>query len=195
MIMQAQEKTYYSPEEYLELEINSEERHEYINGEIIVMTGGTPNHNKIAGNLYAALNFGLKRQPYQVFITDQRLWIPNKRIYTYPDVMVVAGELELAEGRKDTITNPVLIAEVLSKSTRNYDQVEKFAAYRTISTFQEYVLIDQYTMHVEHYYKTAPTKWIFSEYDGEEMMLSLSAFSFEISLADIYDKVDFTTSD
>jgi Uma2 family endonuclease len=195
MIMQAQEKRYYSPEEYLELEVNSEERHEYINGEIIVMTGGTPNHNKIAGNLYAALNFGLKRQPYQVFITDQRLWIPNKRIYTYPDVMVVAGELELAEGRKDTITNPVLIAEVLSKSTRNYDQVEKFAAYRTISTFQEYVLIDQYTMHVEHYYKTAPTKWIFSEYDGEEMMLSLSAFLFEISLADIYDKVDFTTSD
>jgi len=193
--MQAQEKRSYSPEEYLELEINSEERHEYINGEIIVMTGGTPNPNKIAGNLYAALNFGLKRQPYQVFITDQRLWIPNKRIYTYPDVMVVAGELELAEGRKDTITNPVLIAEVLSKSTRNYDQVEKFAAYRTISTFQEYVLIDQYTMHVEHYYKTAPTKWIFSEYDGEEMMLSLSAFSFEISLADIYDKVDFTTSD
>jgi Uma2 family endonuclease len=195
MIMQAQEKLYYSPEEYLELEINSEERHEYIDGEIIVMTGGTPNHNKIAGNLYAALNFGLKRQPYQVFITDQRLWVPNKRIHTYPDVMVVAGELELAEGRKDTITNPVLIAEVLSKSTRNYDQVEKFAAYRSISTFQEYVLIDQYTMHVEHYYKTAPTKWIFSEYDGEEMMLLLSTFSFEISLADIYDKVDFTTSD
>ncbi|AFZ14673.1 protein of unknown function DUF820 [Crinalium epipsammum PCC 9333] len=195
MIMQAQEQRYYSPEEYLELEINSEERHEYINGEIIVMTGGTPNHNKIAGNFYAGLNFGLKRQPYQVFITDQRLWIPQRRIYTYPDVMVVAGEIELAEGRKDTITNPVLIAEVLSKSTRNYDQVEKFAAYRTISTFQEYVLIDQYTMHVEHYYKTAPTKWIFSEYDGEEMMLSLSAFSFEISLADIYDKVDFTTSD
>ena len=195
MIMQAQEKRCYSPEEYLELEVNSEERHEYINGEIIVMTGGTPNHNKIAGNFYAGLNFGLKRQPYQVFITDQRLWIPQRRIHTYPDVMVVAGELELAEGRKDTITNPVLIAEVLSKSTRNYDQVEKFAAYRTISTFQEYVLIDQYTMHVEHYYKTAPTKWIFSEYDGEEMMLSLSAFSFEISLADIYDKVDFTTSD
>ena len=195
MIMQAQEKRYYSPEEYLKLEVNSEERHEYINGEIIVMTGGTPNHNKIAGNFYAALNFSLKRQPYQVFITDQRLWIPQRRIYTYPDVMVVAGELELAEGRKDTITNPVLIAEVLSKSTRNYDQVEKFAAYRTIGTFQEYVLIDQYTMHVEHYYKTAPTKWIFSEYDGEEMMLSLSAFSFEISLADIYDKVDFTTSD
>jgi len=195
MIMQAQEKRYYSPEEYLELEVNSEERNEYIDGEIIVKTGGTPNHNQIAGNLSAALNFGLKRQPYQVFVADQRLWIPNKRIHTYPDVMVVAGEIELAEGRKDTITNPVLIAEVLSKSTRNYDQVEKFAAYRTISTFQEYVLIDQYTMHVEHYYKTAPTKWIFSEYDGEEMMLSFSAFSFEISLADIYNKVDFTTSD
>src|SRR4028118_1329739 len=149
MIMQAEDKKIYTPEEYLEFEVNSEERHEYINGEIVLMTGGTPNHNQIAGNFYAALNFALKRQPYRVFVTDQRLWIPKKRIYTYPDVMVVQGELQFQEGRTDTITNPVMIAEVLSKSTAGYDRGDKFAAYRTIPSFQEHVLIEQYTMHVE----------------------------------------------
>ncbi|HEY9874445.1 MAG TPA: Uma2 family endonuclease, partial [Candidatus Obscuribacterales bacterium] len=120
MIMQLEEKKVYTSEEYIDFEVNSEERHEYINGEIILMTGGTPNHNQIAGNFYAPLNFALKRQPYRVFVTDQRLWITRKRIYTYPDVMVVQGDLQLQEGRRDTITNPLMIAEVLSDSTRNY---------------------------------------------------------------------------
>ncbi|NJR62083.1 MAG: Uma2 family endonuclease [Cyanobacteria bacterium CRU_2_1] len=188
---QAIEQRLYTPEEYLELEINSEERHEYVDGEIILMPGGMPNHNRIAGNLYAALNFALKRQLYDVFFTDQRLWIPRKRIYTYPDVMVVQGELQLQEGRKDTLTNPIMIAEVLSESTEAYDRSGKFAAYRTIPTLQEYVLIDQYSIHVEQYYKTEPRQWIFSEYDGEASILTLNTIPFEMSLADLYDKVDF----
>ncbi|OUL35616.1 hypothetical protein BV372_10440 [Nostoc sp. T09] len=187
----AQTQQYYSPEEYLELEVNSEERHEYIDGQIILMTGGTPNHNQIAGNFYSALNFALKRQPYRVFFTDQRLWIPNRRIHTYPDVMMVKTPLEYEEGRKDTLINPVFIAEVLSKSTKSYDRDEKFAAYRTISNFQEYVLIDQYRMHVEQYFKTENNKWIFSEYEDGDVILSLASVSFQISLVDIYDNVDF----
>ncbi|WP_316429652.1 Uma2 family endonuclease [Leptolyngbya sp. NK1-12] len=190
-MMQATEAQYYSPEAYLELEVNAEERHEYIDGEVILMPGGTPNHNQIVGNFYAALNFAFKRQPYRVFVTDQRLWIPKRRIYTYPDVMVVQGELQLQEGRKDTITNPMLIAEVLSESTRSYDKDSKFAAYRTIPSFQEYVLIDQATLHVEQYYKTEPRKWIFAEYDGEEAVLMLATVPFQITLADLYDKVDW----
>ncbi|MBW4671975.1 MAG: Uma2 family endonuclease [Cyanomargarita calcarea GSE-NOS-MK-12-04C] len=185
------EQRYYSPEEYLELEVNSEERHEYIDGQIIPMTGGTPNHNQIAGNFYAALNFALKRQPYRVFVTDQRLWIPNKRIHTYPDVVVVATPLQLQEGRKDTITNPLMIVEVLSKSTQNYDRAEKFAAYRTISSFQEYLLIDQYTTHVEQYSKADNNKWIFSEYENLDITISLASIQFQIILEDIYGKVDF----
>ncbi len=191
ILMQLQEQRYYSLQEYLELEITSENRNEYIDGQIIPMTGGTPNHNQIAGNFYAALNFALKRQPYRVFFTDQRLWIPQKRIHTYPDVMVVAGSLEFSEGRKDTITNPLMIAEVLSKSTRKYDIDEKFAAYRTIASFQEYVLIDQYKIHVEQYSKTDNKKWIFSENEDENSLLSLASLQFQISLSDIYDKVDF----
>lgn len=189
--MQAQEKQTYTPEEYLALELTSEERHEYIDGDIVPMVGGMPNHNRIVSNFYAALNFALKRKPYDVFVTDQRLWIPKRRIYTYPDVMVVQGALQLQEGRRDTLTNPVMIAEVLSESTQAYDQGEKFKAYRTIPGFQEYVLIDQYSLHIEQYTKTEPRHWLFSEYDGKEALLQLASLPFEISLADIYDKVDF----
>ena len=101
MILQTPTRKLYSPEEYLEWEINSEERHEYIRGEIIAMTGGTPNHNKIVGNFYAALNFALKRQPYDIFVTDQRLSIPEARIYSYPDVMVMNQPLQYAENREE----------------------------------------------------------------------------------------------
>jgi len=194
MVMQAEDKKIYTPEEYLDFEINSENRHEYINGEIVLMTGGTPNHNQIALNLSGALNFALKRQPYRVFVTDQRLWIPRKRIYTYPDVMVVQGELQFQEGRRDTITNPLIIAEVLSESTRSYDKDAKFAAYRTIPSFQEYLLIDQYTMHIEQYFKTERKRWTFYEYDGIDEIVSLNSFSFQITLADIYDKVEFDSA-
>ena len=189
--MQAKEYDYYTPEEYLEFEINSPERHEYINGEIIPMTGGLPNHNLIIGNLYAALNFLLKREPYFVFVTDQRVWIPKQRIHTYPDIMVVEGALQLQTGRRDTITNPLLIVEVLSKSTQIYDQRKKFKFYRTIPSFQEYILIDQYSIHIEQYYKTESNQWIFSEKDGEESILKFNKIPFEIVLADIYNKVDF----
>jgi Uma2 family endonuclease len=191
MIMQAEAKKVYTPEEYLEYEVNSPERHEYINGEVILVTGGTPNHNTIVGNFYAGLNFSLKRQPYRVFVTDQRLWIPSQNIYTYPDVMVVQGELQLQQGRRDTVTNPLIIAEVLSKSTRSYDKDQKFAAYRTIPSFQEYLLIDQYTMHIEQYFKVGDNKWTFSEYSDGNTTISLNSVAFEMAMVDIYDKVEF----
>ncbi|CAD5960013.1 Uma2 family endonuclease [Planktothrix agardhii] len=191
MILQVEQKNVYSLEEYLDFEVNSSERHEYIEGEIRPMTGGTPNHNQITGNLSATLNFALKRQPYRVFVTDQRLWIPKKRLYTYPDIMVIQGDIQLQEGRKDTITNPLILVEVLSASTRNYDKDEKFAAYRTLPTFQEYILIDQYNIQIEHYYKTDQKHWIFMEYNNSNETLVLNSISFEITVADIYDKVEF----
>ncbi|MEA5535867.1 Uma2 family endonuclease [Crocosphaera sp. XPORK-15E] len=195
MMIQTQETKLYTPQEYLELEIHSEERYEYINGEIIPMTGGTPNHNKVALNFASALNLGLKRQPLDIFMTDQRIWIPAKRIYTYPDVMVIAQPIEYVENRKDTLINPLLIAEVLSKSTQSYDKDEKFAAYRTISSFQEYLLIDQYKIHLEHYLKTEPRQWLFTEYDNPQDIIYLSSINFKFELADLYDKVDFSVTE
>lgn len=193
MILQAETQKVYTPDEYLELEVDSDWRHEYLDGEIVQMIGGTPNHNQISGNLYAALNFALKCQPDRVFVTDQRLWIPRKTIYTYPDVMVIAGELQFQEGRRDTILNPVLIAEVLSPSTRSYDKTDKFSACRTIPTFREYLLIEQSQTQVEHYVKNDRKRWTFSEYDEAEEVIALNSIDFQISLSDLYDKVEFET--
>ncbi|MBD2302628.1 Uma2 family endonuclease [Nostoc sp. FACHB-190] len=183
--MQLPEQRYYSPEEYLEFEVNSEEKHEYMDGQVILQVSEIPNHNTVVGNFGANLLMALKRQSYQVFMLRQRLWIPQKRMYVYPDVMAIADQLEYAEGRRDTLINPVLIAEVLSKSTKSYDRDEKFAAYRTIPNFQEYILIDQYKIHVEQYYKTDNNKWIFSEYEDANLLLNLSSIPCQVLLGDM----------
>ncbi len=190
MVAQVETKT-YTPEEYLELEVSSQERHAYINGAIIPMTGGTPEHNRISGNLYIALSLLLRPKPYEIFLLDQRLWIPDRSIYTYPDVMVVEKPLELQAGRTDTVINPCFMAEVLSKSTRDYDRGDKFVAYRSIDCFREYLLIDQYTIHVEHYVKTAANQWLLTEYDDPNILLSLNAIECQIQISDLYEKIDF----
>jgi Uma2 family endonuclease len=186
-----QTTTRYSPEDYLAMEAEAVERHEYINGEINLMTGGAPNHNQITLNLSSSLNFAVKRQPYQVFAADQRLWIPDARIFTYPDVMMMAQPLQFHENRKDTLVNLLLIAEILSQSTRSYDKDAKFAAYPMIPSFQEYLLIDQYSLHVEHHQKSEPYRWIFRENNSLKAILSLSIIPFQIEIAEIYDKIDF----
>jgi Uma2 family endonuclease len=185
------QQRYYSPEEYLELEEAAEFRSEYHAGEIIPLTSGTINHNQITGNFCIALVSALRGQPYRVFMTDLRLWIPQRKIYTYPDIMVASRPVELLEGRKDTITNPLMIAEVLSKSTESYDRGKKFEHYRTIPTFQEYILIDQYRMHVDQFSKTEEGRWLFSEYDGEGAVLSLTCVKLQIPLPDIYQEIEF----
>jgi Uma2 family endonuclease len=181
----------YTLEEYLELEIASETRSEYRNGEIIPMTGGTPNHNDLASNLLVSIKTALKGKPYRVFIADQRLWIPAANLHTYPDIMVVPKPIELQTGRKDTVTNPCFIAEVLSKSTQNYDRSEKFVAYRTIPSFGEYLLISQYSVRVEHHVKTAPDRWLLSEYTDPNTVLTLSSFDLQLSIADLYENIEF----
>lgn len=191
MITQPETK-HYTVEEYLDLEVNSEIRNEYRDGEIVPMTGGTPDHNDIASNLLAVLKAALKEKPYRVFILDQRLWIPGANLHTYPDIMVLPKPVELQTGRKDTVMNPYFVAEVLSKSTQNYDRSEKFVAYRTISTFQEYLLIDQYRIHVEHHVKTAAHQWIFSEYNDPTVTLSLSSFELPIQIAALYENIEFS---
>lgn len=189
--MQVTQQQYYSPEEYLELEEAAEYKSEYIDGQIIPMAGGTINHNQIALNLSTELNYAFKKQNYRIYMSDVRLWISQKRIYTYPDVMIIAGEPEFFNNRQDIIINPQIIVEVLSKSTRNYDYEDKFATYRTIPTFQEYILIDQYRVHVEQFSKIGKKQWNLREYDEEDEAIAFASVSFEISLQDLYNKVNF----
>lgn len=189
--MQAKEQHSYSPEEYLALEETAEFRSEYHNGQVLPMAGGTPNHNRITVNIGSALSLALAEQDYDIFISDMRLWIPRKGLYTYPDVMVVEGALSFVEERKDTITNPLLIVEVLSDSTKNYDRGEKFEFYRTLASFQEYILVDQYQVHVEHCSKTAHHQWLMTEYEQLDAVLSLITVPLQIPLSNIYRKVSF----
>ncbi|SKB15078.1 Putative restriction endonuclease (fragment) [Planktothrix sp. PCC 11201] len=115
MLTEIQQR-HYTPEEYLELEEKADSKNEYIDGKIVSMTGGTPNHNDIAGNFYAYLKFALRNQSYKIFISDVRLWIPHYRIYTYPDVMVISGEPILQENRTDTVINPLIIRHLRNKN-------------------------------------------------------------------------------
>ena len=192
--MQTQTR-YYTPEEYLELEEKAEYKSEYRDGEIIPMTGGTTNHNKIALNFAANLKFGLKKQNYDVYIGDVRLWIPRYRQHTYPDIMVIQGEPIYTGANTTTVMNPLLIAEVLSKSTSNYDQSDKFMYYRSIPEFKEYILINQYQYHVMQYVKTDDGKWIFTELQSESDILTLETIDFQIALSDLYEQVNFTQVD
>lgn len=185
------QKIYYTPEEYLEIEEKAEYKSEYRDGEIVPMTGGTTNHNKIALNLAASLKIALRRKNYDVYIGDVRLWIPRYRQHTYPDVMVIEGQPIYTGTSTTTVMNPMLIAEVLSKSTKNYDQGDKFLYYRSIPEFKEYILIDQYQYHVMQYIKIAENQWSFTEIEHESATLSLQTVDFQIELRDLYEQVNF----
>ncbi len=188
------EKKIYTADEYLDLEVASDIRSEYRNGTIVPMTGGTPEHNDIASNLVTALKRSLRGRPYRVFILNQRLWLPAVNLYTYPDIMVLPKPIELQTGRRDTVMNACLIAEVLSKSTQNYDRGDQFVAYRTMPNFQEYVLIDQALILVEHHVKTAANQWLLTECDDPAASLTLPTLNVQISIADLYEDIDFVAS-
>lgn len=189
--LQTTEQRYSTEEQYLALEETAEYKSEYLDGEIIPMTGGSTNHNQIAGNLYIALSLALKKRNYRIFIGDVRLWVPKVRLYTYPDVMVILGEPDYHNNRTDMITNPQVIVEVLSKSTKNYDRSDKFAFYKTLSTFREYILIDQTKIKVEQYSKTENKRWLYREYDEEDTALVFNSFQVEVPLSDVYEQVNF----
>ena len=190
----ATDKSTYSFAEYLQLEETAAYKNEYQDGEIVPMTGGTTDHNKIALNFAAYLKFALKGQKYNIFIGDVKLWIAQYRQATYPDVMLIEGEPIYYETGKTTITNPRLIVEVLSKSTQNYDQGDKFLYYRSLPEFQEYILISQSRPYIMQYNKTEENKWLLTEYEGENTSLSLTSVNFDLSFQEIYEGVTLDIS-
>ncbi|BAZ87347.1 Uma2 family endonuclease [Dolichospermum compactum] len=182
---------YYTPEEYLELEEKSEFKNEYIDGEIIPMTGGTTNHNEIAGNFYLHFKLKMRNQHYKIYMGDVKLWIPRYQIYTYPDIMVIQGE-PIYQGTGTTqVTNPLMIVEVLSKSTINYDKTDKFRFYRSLPELKEYIMINQYECFIEQFAKNAEGQWVLTEYESVNDILSLKSIDFQIPFSDIYEGVNF----
>ena len=194
MLVQSKKKI-YSPDEYRELEETAEFRNEYRDGEIVQMSGGSIDRSQIIGNIYAFLKSALRGKNARPFMSDLRLWIPRYRRGTYPDVMVVEGELVCTEGRKDEILNPVLIVEVLSKSTKDFDREDKFRFYRSIPEFREYVLVNQSEFLVAQYIKTESNEWLFREYEGELAIVSFASVEVQMSMLDIYERVVFETQE
>src|SRR3569833_2528692 len=142
--------TYISPEEYLERERKAETKSEYYRGEIFAMAGASFRHGTIVANLSGELREKLRKTPCTVHASDLRLLVTPAGLYTYPDVVVIFGPPSFVDEREDIVTNPVVLIEVLSNSTKNYDRGQKFELYRTLSSLKEYVTVSQDQVHVEH---------------------------------------------
>ncbi|MDT5121147.1 MAG: hypothetical protein QOC96_629 [Acidobacteriota bacterium] len=188
--MSRQAKTYITPEEYLALEREAEYKSEYCDGEIFAMTGASRKHNLIALNIGAELRDQLKGRQCEAYANDMRVHVPATGLYTYPDVVVVCGEPQLEDEHFDTLLNPVLIVEVLSKSTARYDRSGKFGDYRSISSFAEYLLVAQDEYRVEHYAKQPDARWLLTEYRALEDVIQLDSIQCSLPLKEIYDKVE-----
>jgi Uma2 family endonuclease len=182
----------YQPEEYLALEELAEYKSEYVDGEIVPMTGGSINHNRIAGNAYGLLYIALRSTECEALGSDMRLWLPEYNVFTYPDITVICDDPVFYPGRTDTIANPVLIVEVLSPSTEDYDRGTKFQRYRSLPTLHDYILIHQSNAQIEHYGRTKGGGWLLTETKGFEAVLDISNLEIRLPLAQVYERVDWS---
>jgi len=182
--------TYYTPEEYLALERNAEFKSEYIDGRIVAMTGASAPHAFICANVVGELRARLRSGPCRAFVNDIRVQIGDGRRYTYPDIVAYCGEASYRDGVLDTLTNPVLILEVLSPTTEAYDRGEKFQHYRTIESLREYVLVAQDKPLVERYVRHGEF-WTLSTIRALDAEVELTSVGCAIPLREIYENVEF----
>jgi Uma2 family endonuclease len=180
----------YSLDEYRALEEKAEGRSEYRDGEIVPMPGGSLNHSRIGRNILTYLASVLRDTQFEPINSDLRLWIPDYQRGLYPDVMLFDGEPQLNGDRNDEVLNPLLIVEVLSPATANYDRESKFRMYRSIPSFCEYLLVEQDEPFVERYNKQAQG-WLLTDFNGLEPSIALDSLGIELPMAEIYRGVIF----
>jgi len=177
-------------EEYLEMEVLSEEKHEYYQGEIFAMAGASDEHNKIVGNTFGELYVKLKGKSCRPYVADLRMAVKQNAFYTYPDISVVCGKLEKTDDKFDTATNPTVIIEVLSESTKDYDRGTKFKLYRDIPYLKDYIMIDATgQVGLEHFSLNADGLWVLQEYDTIEEFVQIPSLNVTLALSDIYAEV------
>ncbi len=189
--MLTKEKKYISPEEYLKSEREAETKSEYYDGEVFSMSGASLRHNIITTNVLATLYNKLKNTSCRPFGSDMRINVSDDGLFTYPDISVVCGEIEFYDDETDTILNPVVIFEVLSKSTHNYDRGGKFKLYRDIKSLKEYILISQDSINIEHYQKQTDGKWLLNEIKTIEPPLNLDSIESKLNITDIYNGIKY----
>lgn len=189
--MSSQPQRHYSLDDYFAVEESSPLKHEFLNGEIFAMAGASLEHLHITGNLITSLRTRLRGSDCNAFGSDLRIATPAG-LYTYPDVAVICGPLALQPGRPATATNPIVMIEVLSDATRDYDRGEKFDLYRSIPTLREYVLIEQQQIRVERF-RRVNDAWTSAVADNLTATLELDAVAITLPLPEIYEHVFPTT--
>lgn len=183
----------YTLEEYFELEKKSEERYEFYNGEVFCMSGVSPNHAQIETNLITSLNSKLRDRGCRVFPANMRIKVPAAPPYRYPDIVVVCDKPIYEKiGGIDTLTNPMLIIEVLSASTEAYDRGDKFTYYKSIASFREYLLVAQHRPHVAQFVKQTGASWAQTEVNDLAGSLHLPSVECTLSLSEVYRDVEFS---
>jgi Uma2 family endonuclease len=186
------ETKYITEKDYLVAERLATEKHEYFQGEVFAMSGASKAHNEIAMNCSVELAVKLKGKPCRPYGSDFRVNIPQNTLYTYPDISVYCNEPETLDAENDTATNPSVIIEILSKSTRNYDQGEKFALYRQIESLKDYILIDSEVAKVITYTKNNDGSWLLTEYKSTKDSFLINSIGVTLNLVDLYENVKFS---
>jgi Uma2 family endonuclease len=183
----AYKKKFYTIPEYLEMENAATEKHEYYKGEIFAMSGAGARHNIISVNMLIALGISLKEKNCRPYGSDMRIHIPEKTLFTYPDISIICGEVITAKEDENSATQPVVIIEILSPSTKNYDRGEKFMLYRAIPTLKEYILVDAESIHVEHYAINQEGLWQLKEYNKPAEEIRIESLAISLPLMEVYE--------
>jgi Uma2 family endonuclease len=181
---------YVTPEQYLEFDRNSEGNNEYIHGEIRPVEGGTPAHATIAANSIFAIMKRLAPGGCRVMASSLRISVDRKSMYVYPDTSVICGKLDYTDDRKDTVTNPTMIIEVLSPSTVNYDLGLKTRMYWKIPSLTDLLFIDQGKVWLEYWFRSPGGKWDSRELESLNDILQIESLAIEIPATEIYAGVE-----
>lgn len=188
--MATQPLHFLTPEQYLEIERAATFRSEYLHGEMFAMSGASVRHNDIVNNLAAVVRAQVKGR-CRYYTTDLRLLIPATGLYTYPDLMVICGEILYSGDRRDIVTNPKVVGEVLSASTADYDRGRKFLHYRSLESIADYLIIAQDSVRIEHHAKQPDGSWVLREYSSLDDVFQISSIDAKISLREVYESIDF----
>lgn len=184
-------KHWIAPEDYLELERNAEFKSEYLEGQIFAMSGGSPEHSAITVNITRELSLQLKGRPCQAFSNDLKVRTSYTGLYAYPNLTVVCSEPIYHDEKRDIITNPVVIIEVLSPSTEAFDRGRKFAHYQNILSLLDYILIAQDQPWIDHYARQPNNRWLLTPVVGLESSLWIPSIECDLRLAEVYDRIVF----
>jgi Uma2 family endonuclease len=193
MTMPVRQTPQFTVEEYLRLERDATEKHEYRDGEIIAMSGGTVKHSLLTANVGGALWTRLRGSPCRVYDSNLRVRINRKRLYSYPDLTVICERpaIDPDDSSGETITNPRVVVEVLSASTETYNRTKKFDRYRELDSFREYILVAQDAARVETFFKQADGSWALDVVTGLDATIKLRGIEISLPLAEIYAGIEF----